>query len=93
MADQTSEYFFVLLRDVNAPTYKGLYAFDVVAGTAVRIHGQGPKAVQGDMVGEALKYDSGAKKFRLVHNRELTWAVDAFTLVGQHARTLTRPKF
>ncbi|KAJ1362998.1 hypothetical protein KIN20_022742 [Parelaphostrongylus tenuis] len=72
MSDLTAsdaKHFLVLFRDHKCQ-YRGLYSWDQVSDTAVKISGQGPSKCSESIMKLMFKYDSGAKNF--THNTHET---------------------
>ncbi|KAE9419362.1 hypothetical protein Angca_002417, partial [Angiostrongylus cantonensis] len=77
-----AKHFLVLFRD-NKCQYRGLYSWDQVSDTAIKISGQGPSKCSEGIMKLMFKYDSGAKNFMQIPTRHLSATIDGFTIQDQ----------
>lgn len=84
------EYYVVLVKDVENPLYRGLYAIDPDMGLVRRIHGRGPRALEETAIGQFMKYDTGSKRFRLIQLSEFNANTDAIALSAAFLRANAR---
>ncbi|CAB3400617.1 unnamed protein product [Caenorhabditis bovis] len=83
MAASSSKHFLILFRDQKCQ-YRGLYTWDEVSDTAVKISGQGPPKCTESMMSMMFKYDSGAKSFTQIATKHLSATIDGFAILDQY---------
>ncbi|KAF1746918.1 hypothetical protein GCK72_023376 [Caenorhabditis remanei] len=83
MASSSSKHFLLLFRDQKCQ-YRGLYTWDEVSDTAVKISGQGPPKCTEAMMNMMFKYDSGAKNFSQIATKHLSATIDGFAILDQY---------
>ncbi|KAK5979979.1 Patronin [Trichostrongylus colubriformis] len=82
LAASDAKHFLVLFRDYKCQ-YRGLYSWDQVSDTAVKISGQGPSKCTESIMKLMFKYDSGAKNFSQIPTKHLGATIDGFTIQDQ----------
>ncbi|CDH92934.1 Patronin (microtubule-binding protein) homolog [Caenorhabditis elegans] len=83
MASSSSKHFLILFRDQKCQ-YRGLYTWDEISDTAVKISGQGPPKCTEAMMNSMFKYDSGAKNFTNIATKHLSATIDGFAILDQY---------
>uniref|UniRef100_A0A8R1HU46 Patronin n=1 Tax=Caenorhabditis japonica TaxID=281687 RepID=A0A8R1HU46_CAEJA len=83
MASSSSKHFLILFRDQKCQ-YRGLYTWDEVSDTAIKISGQGPPKCTEAMMNMMFKYDSGAKNFTQIATKHLSATIDGFAILDQY---------
>ncbi|CAI5455374.1 unnamed protein product [Caenorhabditis angaria] len=83
MASSPSKHFLILFRDQKCQ-YRGLYTWDEISDTAIRISGQGPPKCTEAMMSMMFKYDSGAKNFTHIATKHLSATIDGFAILDQY---------
>ncbi|XGW35762.1 hypothetical protein V3C99_019168 [Haemonchus contortus] len=82
LAASDAKHFLVLFRDYKCQ-YRGLYSWDQVSDTAIKISGQGPSKCTESIMKLMFKYDSGAKNFSQIPTKHLGATIDGFTIQDQ----------
>ncbi|KJH42889.1 hypothetical protein DICVIV_11126 [Dictyocaulus viviparus] len=82
LAASDAKHFLVLFRDYKCQ-YRGLYSWDQVSDTAIKISGQGPSKCSESIMKLMFKYDSGAKNFSQIPTKHLSATIDGFTIQDQ----------
>ncbi|CAD6189201.1 unnamed protein product [Caenorhabditis auriculariae] len=83
LAASSSKHFLILFRDQKCQ-YRGLYTWDEISDTAVKISGQGPPKCTEAMMNMMFKYDSGAKSFTQIATKHLSATIDGFAIQDQY---------
>ncbi|WKY14424.1 hypothetical protein Q1695_000178 [Nippostrongylus brasiliensis] len=82
LAASDAKHFLILFRDYKCQ-YRGLYSWDQVSDTAIKISGQGPSKCSESIMKLMFKYDSGAKNFSQIPTKHLGATIDGFSIQDQ----------
>ncbi|CAJ0608813.1 unnamed protein product [Cylicocyclus nassatus] len=77
LAASDAKHFLILFRDYK---YRGLYSWDQISDTAIKISGQGPPKCSESIMKLMFKYDSGAKNFSQIPTKHLGATIDGFCI-------------
>ena len=82
--ESNSTHFLILFRQVNNFSFKGLYVYDQVSDTAVKLYKDslGPDLIDASTVAEFYKYDSGGRTFKAVPTKNFGKSIHALALGG-----------
>ncbi|KAK6739464.1 hypothetical protein RB195_008135 [Necator americanus] len=90
LATSDAKHFLILFRDCKCQ-YRGLYSWDQVSDTAIKISGQGPSKCSESIMKLMFKYDSGAKNFSQIPTNHLGATIDGFSIQDQFWQKLKIP--
>ncbi|CAH1776107.1 unnamed protein product [Owenia fusiformis] len=77
-----ANHFVILFRDAGMQ-YRAVYTYNPEPELVIKLIGNGPKQITGEMLEKFYKYNSGAKRFtEVLSTRHLSVSMDAVTIHG-----------